>query len=54
MDKTEWPSPYSCVNFAKTYLVDHNVEVREIGNIAERDTEKLVEYWQNERSREFS
>ena len=54
MDKSEWPSPYSWVNFAKTYLVDHNVEVREIGKIAKRDTRKLVKYWQNERSKEFS
>ena len=54
MDKSQWPNPSSRVNLTKTYLVDHSVKVCEIGKVAKRDIKKLVEYWQNERSREFS
>lgn len=45
--------PLSRVNFARTYLVEHNVKVLEIGRIARRDARKLVKYWRSERSREF-
>ena len=45
--------PLSRVNFARTYLVEHNVKVLEIGRIVKRDIRKLKKYWRNERSREF-
>ena len=45
VDLSEELHPLSRLNLAKTYPVEHNVKVKEIGKIAERHLEKLIDYW---------
>lgn len=43
----------SRVNCAKSYPVEHNVKVAEVGNVTKSHTKLLVGYWQNETEKAF-
>lgn len=38
----------SRIRFGKVYAIEWNVKVRDIGMVASKDTEKLLEYWRQE------
>ena len=37
----------SRVNLAKTYPVEHNVKVKEVGKVNQAHLKKLIGYWKN-------
>ncbi|KAL1644289.1 hypothetical protein SLS61_008892 [Didymella pomorum] len=47
-DKTIPLARESRIRFGKIYAIEWNVKVRDIGMVASKDTEKLLEYWRQE------
>ena len=45
--------PPSRVNFAKTYPIEHNVKILEVGMVAKKDLRTFLGYWQNETEQGF-
>lgn len=43
----------SRVNFAKSYPIEHNVKVLEVGRVAKTHLRTLTAYWQNETEKGF-
>lgn len=44
----------SRINFAKIYLVEHNIKVLEVGEVASNHLRTFLKYWQNETEKGFS
>ena len=39
--------PLSRLNLAKTYPIEHNVKVKEVGSVNATHLRKLINYWEN-------
>ena len=48
VDSTQALDPLSRINYAKPYPIEHNVKVREVGKVAQRQVRKLLAYYQTE------
>jgi hypothetical protein len=44
IDPTEKLDPLSRVNLAKTYPIEHNIRVKEVGRVSQADLKKLLGY----------
>ena len=47
ISQSEKLDPLSRVNLAKTYPVEHNIKIKEIGMVSSSDLKRLIGYWNN-------
>ena len=47
-DASQYLDPLSRIHYAKPYPVEHNVKVREVGMVSQRDHRKVLGYYQLE------
>ena len=47
-DRNATMDPASRLRFGKTFPVEWNVKVKEIGRVASHDMAKMIRYWQQE------
>lgn len=47
-DASQYLDPLSRIHYAKPYPVEHNVKVREVGMVSQRDRRKVLGYYQLE------
>jgi hypothetical protein len=47
-DRNATMDPASRLRFGKTFPVEWNVKVKEIGRVASHDMAKMIQYWQEE------
>jgi hypothetical protein len=52
-DRSETMLPASRLRLGRTYNIECNVKVRDIGRVAPQDRTKLLRYWQDEKDEGF-
>ena len=54
VDEEQAFDPRSRINFARTFPVEYNVKVMEVGKVAESDMRRFIGYYKNEAEKDLT